>query len=951
MKLFSTRSLATMFLATMATVGLHAQEEETTDLSEFFITNPHFTMDDPVEGGICTYDYDCETNGIATTNYSLLPVQGWTRSKTDNGAAGGVYAIGSGAWLGGAAYIVPDVMSDGSAEGKVLGIVTCWSMSAQYTQNVTLPAGTYTLSVSYYNTGGESDIVKNLIGFICDDGTEYLGEATLFPVGEWSSETVKFTLNEETSGKFSMGYTSANTGSGNMPHFFIDGISLVYEGTGINPSLLALQMAVSSGNKALDKAFYNGLRPALEAAVSAAQQLVDAKSEDEAANAAAAAAITEQLEAVNASVAAYVKLEDFAANTLAPAIETYGDGNFEELLVVLENLADEIEMSVLYEYTWDDAKIEETIASFDSIVADGVKKVWYEAAAAGKSFEKDLDISSLFDQLDHYNGTSEWTSTSGNYKVNYGTAEVWNETPFTVSRTLTNMPAGTYTITTKAFYRTAANDINLANYSEASTPTAFLYAGAAKTPLTNVAVIATDNAEAFPVGAATVVAEDGSTTIYVPNTQEAAENVFNNELYTEVLQKSVSTVLVSEGDLTFGVKADAMEANCWVIWYTFTITYNAVDPSLLGSELLGLMEEAANLMDQGIRVTEADSKLAAAYDMGDKAMNGGDTDAQAAAAKALKEAIAYANESAAKLEEANTLSETYVELYSTSGIDSEDNTILTLIGEIQNGTFATNEAVDECMAKLAPAWSACVFGQAGIATATADNPFDVTVILNNPSFDAGNANYWTITAADATQNDGKVGQNQGYQSATYTNDETGLYISQFIEAWRPSGASLYDGDISQTITVALPEGYYRLEVDGYATNQDTILADVGIQGAYLMATNGTDTWTTNIGIDSIAGVPEHFTVDFYSDGQAQTTVGIRLASTNASWVAVDNFVLKVLGKESPEAVGRIEKADEIVGEYIYNLSGQRLNAVQKGLNIVRRRMSDGTVVTRKVIVK
>lgn len=949
MKLFSTRSLATMFLATMATVGLHAQEEETTDLSEFFITNPHFTVDDPVEGGICTYDYDCEKNGIATTNYSLLPVQGWTRSKTDNGAAGGVFAIGSGAWLGGAGYIVPDVMSDGSAEGKVLGIVTCWGMSAQYTQNVTLPAGTYTLSVSYYNTGGETDIAKNLIGFICDDGTEYLGEATLFPVGEWSSETVKFTLNEETSGKFSMGYTSAGVGSAKMPHFFIDGISLVYEGTGINPSLLALQMAVSTGKKALDKAFYNGLRPGLEAAVAAAQQLVDAKSEDEAANAAAAAAITEQMEAVNASVAAYIRLEDFAANTLAPAIETYSDGNFEELLVVLEDLADEIEMSVLYDYTWDDAKIEETIVSFDSIVAAGVEKVWREAAAEGKSFEKDLNISFLFDQLDYYGEYSEWTSTSGGIKVNYGTAEVWNVSPFTVSRTLTNLPAGTYTITTKAFYRTAANDINLANYSEASAPTAFLYAGAAKTPLTNVAVIATDNAEAFPVGAATITAEDGSNT-YVPNSQQGAENVFTNELYTEVLQKSVSTVLVSEGDLTFGVKADAMEDNCWVIWYTFTITYNAVDPSLLGTELVGLMEEAANLLNEGIRVTEADSKLTAAYDMGDSALNG-DTEAQAAAAKALKEAIAYANESMAKLEEANALSESYVEKYYSSGIDSDDNTIVTLIEDIQNGTFASNEAIDECVAKLAPAWSACVFGQAGVATATADNPFDVTVILNNPNFDAGNANYWTITGADATQNDGKIGQNQGYQGATYTNDETGLYISQFIEAWRPSGASLYDGDISQTIAVALPEGYYRLEVDGYATNQDTILAEVGIQGAYLMATNGTDTWTANIGIDSIAGVPEHFTVDFYSDGQAQTTVGIRLASTNASWVAVDNFVLKVLGKETPEAVGRIEEANEVVGEYIYNLSGQRLNAVQKGLNIVRRRMGDGTVVTRKVIVK
>jgi hypothetical protein len=95
-----------------------------TDLSEFFFNNPHFDEDEPVVGGICTYDYDCSKNGIPTTNYSMLPVTSWERMKTDNGAASGVFAIGSGAWVGGSQYIVPTTMSDGSTEGKVLGFVT-----------------------------------------------------------------------------------------------------------------------------------------------------------------------------------------------------------------------------------------------------------------------------------------------------------------------------------------------------------------------------------------------------------------------------------------------------------------------------------------------------------------------------------------------------------------------------------------------------------------------------------------------------------------------------------------------------------------------------------------------------------------------------------------------------------------------------------------------------------
>ena len=189
-------------------------ESGVTDLSSYFIVNSHFDEDDPVEGGICTYDYDCSKNNIPLTNYSMLPLTGWERSKTDNGAASGVYAIGSKAFLGGVDYKVPDVMSDGSSEGKVLGFVTCWSMSMQYTQAVTLPAGDYTLTMSYYNTGGTTAIVKNLIGFMSDEGTEYLSDNLTFPVGQWTKDEIKFTLDEETSGYFSLGYQSAGVGSG-----------------------------------------------------------------------------------------------------------------------------------------------------------------------------------------------------------------------------------------------------------------------------------------------------------------------------------------------------------------------------------------------------------------------------------------------------------------------------------------------------------------------------------------------------------------------------------------------------------------------------------------------------------------------------------------------------------------------------------------------------------------
>ena len=108
----------------------------------------------------------------------------------------------------------------------------CWSGSAQYTQTIkeTLPVGIYTIVVAVYNSkGGTNAIANNLIGFIENGGTKHLASTTQYPVNTWKYEFITFTLDSETSGYVTIGYKSANTGSGNMPHLFISGLEL-YEG-------------------------------------------------------------------------------------------------------------------------------------------------------------------------------------------------------------------------------------------------------------------------------------------------------------------------------------------------------------------------------------------------------------------------------------------------------------------------------------------------------------------------------------------------------------------------------------------------------------------------------------------------------------------------------------------------------------------------------------------------
>ena len=198
-------------------------------------TNLDFSEGTPVDNGICTYGKDMAGNN--TTYYGELAVDGWTaqpKGTTDekgyenSSLAGGLFAYGSGHWLGGAGYNVPATNPEGVAEGNALGIIGVWSGTVQYTQPVTLEAGDYVISALVYNAvGGTTAFVKNLIGFIADNGTEYLASTKTYAVDTWTVENIKFTLTETTAGKLSLGYAAAGTGSGGNQHLFIDKVEVL----------------------------------------------------------------------------------------------------------------------------------------------------------------------------------------------------------------------------------------------------------------------------------------------------------------------------------------------------------------------------------------------------------------------------------------------------------------------------------------------------------------------------------------------------------------------------------------------------------------------------------------------------------------------------------------------------------------------------------------------------
>lgn len=216
-----------LFAAAMllAAVGVNAQ----TDVTSTYLTNADFSQGTPVTVGVCTYAKDKATNGTEYAN--LVPVDNWTAVESADGKAGGLFAIGGGAWLGGKGFTAPATDSDGNTGVNVLGIVTCWGATVKYTQNLkqALPAGTYTLVIGAYNSGGgQNNIKSNLIGFVEAGGTTHYATTSKYNSNTWKYEFITFTLSAETEGYISLGYTGEG-GSAGLPHLFLSGLTL-FEG-------------------------------------------------------------------------------------------------------------------------------------------------------------------------------------------------------------------------------------------------------------------------------------------------------------------------------------------------------------------------------------------------------------------------------------------------------------------------------------------------------------------------------------------------------------------------------------------------------------------------------------------------------------------------------------------------------------------------------------------------
>ena len=224
-----------LFMAAFAlTFGVRTASAQT-DVTATYLTNADFSQGTPIDNNVCTYGKDMTTNN--TTYYGAQPIDGWTNAsvgETDSGydnskLAGALFAYGSTPWLAGSGTSAPATDPDGNA-GNAAGLCAVWGGSVQYTQDVTLPAGSYTIRFKVYNAttnnGSGKFITTNLFGFVPNGGTAYFAPNKTFAIGQWSTVAVTFNLTAETAGKISMGFVGPS-GNANMPHLFVDHVKIL----------------------------------------------------------------------------------------------------------------------------------------------------------------------------------------------------------------------------------------------------------------------------------------------------------------------------------------------------------------------------------------------------------------------------------------------------------------------------------------------------------------------------------------------------------------------------------------------------------------------------------------------------------------------------------------------------------------------------------------------------
>lgn len=550
--------------------------------------------------------------------------------------------------------------------------------------------------------------------------------------------------------------------------------------------------------------------------------------------------------------------------------------------------------------------------------------------------------------------------------------------------------AGAYRLTCKGWYRSTTNQQQHDSDPKLNTVNTFLYGSSSQYRFHDI-YEAGYTQEWWDEGPATFSIDNQTPNNFTgnvdgllyPNNCAGANYLFANTNNYDMVAEFIST-----GDsIKVGVKGQDIPAGGWLIWNDFVLTF-------IGNELEDMQPIAKQTADMYrdyleehmAAATKAElqacidnidnapdvATLLEAYksigDVVDKAINSINLYKTLDAAIArLDETIAETAETTTKeaLEAAEALSDELAKAYDEGAINDED-------------IPATLERIEQAIKALY---------MPDVTGASDDNPIDMTKLITNPRYDNGSAatlNGWTNVDGKATAEyeNSHYGVAEGWNSAfdlyqDITGLKEGTYHVMLQGLYRQEGTGT-DTKIwqygyaekkgvldilNEEAKTDVPE--YDARAKMYANGDSVAFKPwilIGTEDwndeAQEYFANGYDgTWTeihdsiSNVGVDEIYYFPNN-RLAFYDrcegkfyDNELYCYVGsdgkLRIGACNLTgkandWVPFTNWRLEYLGTESKHesttGIRETEQAGKI--EAIYSIDGRRMNALQKGMNIV-----------------
>ncbi len=441
--------------------------------------------------------------------------------------------------------------------------------------------------------------------------------------------------------------------------------------------------------------------------------------------------------------------------------------------------------------------------------------------------------------------------------------------------------------------------------------------------------------------------------------------------YNQLLEYPTHTFYHTGGDVTVGIRLDNTNCN-WVYASKFTLSYAGEDINALYESMMQMVNEAVALDDEAVWVQEADDMLIDAIEAAEDC-SPSDEEAILAAMEQLQEAINYANESIALMEELETKYVLYADVLLSLVDGSDDESYLELLEDIADAIYdgyESNEQIQGFISDLATGYTQYV--QYNVLDATEDNPGDVTLALVNADFegiDGGDyTEFWDMTVVGGTNS-------YGYDAYECYNN-TSFRVSQTV--------------------LGLAEGYYRVRLQGFyrpgtnAINADTLAIDpdygqnviffandkitaplcnvitggsteaLGVDGETSVEYNGETLYLPN----SMSSSADYFALDRYwntldvavADGEALEIGIYKNEGISSDWTIWSEFQLLYLGTTAPTAIESVYDNESVAAGQVaktqyYSLDGTLKSHLTKGINIIKTTLVDGSVNVQKVLVK